>query len=65
MLEDALPEYPVPVLEPGDEVLIPFIPSWGEPAAANVVLRGRVKGVEYQRTRDGENIWVIEKDFPV
>lgn len=37
----------------------------GERGRGLALVQATADRFEYQRTRDGENIWVIEKDFPV
>ncbi len=51
LLTDALATYPIPVLEPGDDVAIPVIVVMGAPVSIELSLSGRAEGVPYERRR--------------
>jgi uncharacterized membrane protein len=51
LLTDALASYPIPVLDPGDSQSIHLAVTMGGPAAVEAVVRGRVDGVPYERSR--------------
>jgi hypothetical protein len=52
ILEHTLVAYPIPTLEPGDEVSALLLVTLNGPAAVEIILQGNVDGVAYARRRN-------------